>query len=108
MKIKLDTDDADLEALIVHGQYIGRYKKLKSNKKFCNGLGILLSTLRSIDQLSELGCYQKFHFEALKHDLTGCYSARVYYSEPWRMILRDCGDSVSVVIVDVNYHYESN
>lgn len=108
MTITLDTDNEEIKALIINHSYIGCYKKLKSNKSFVDGLSKVLALLRAVEQLSELSHYGALHFEALKHQYSGMYSVRIAYKLPWRMILRDNGDSVSVCIVDINNHYDSN
>lgn len=105
MKITIELGDEDLEALIVHRRYQGKFKKLKSNAKFCNGLEDLLAFMRQAKCIEDLSLYRRFNFEALKHQYTGLYSMRIYRTEPWRMILRPNQDSISIHIIEINKHY---
>lgn len=105
MKVYLqNTDDSDLVALL-RGSCVGRYKKLRSDADFGNNLNKVKRILEQVKKASELANYQRLHYEALKHEMSGLFSIRIGFRSPWRMVFSETEEGLAIIIIDINNHY---
>mgnify|MGYP004446098487 CR=1 FL=1 len=98
----IDYDNDDIKALVNHN-YIGIYKKYRSNAKLIRNLDKVIKYLENAKDIATIRNITSLHYEVLKGNNHS--SLRVGFDTKYRLIFDEKLDNITILLIELNEHY---
>lgn len=104
--IQIDYDNEELMTFVETGKAESRiYRKFMSNATLMRDLHLTINTIKSLDNIRDIGRIRKFNYEPLHGNRAGQNSVRIGFKSKYRLIFTEHGNGIRICVIEISEHY---